>query len=101
MKSKQIELTSINNLNIQTLAQQLKTLANQALPIYTQKVEAIINNEIQDHNQIELTFDYMLDFCYDDKMLLLYKKLARYYFTINPQGTANYINYYRERYEDE
>ena len=89
------------NLNIQNITQQLKTLAKQALPIYTQKVEAIINNEIQDHNRIELTFDYMLDFCYDDEMLLLYKKLARYYFTINPQGTANYINYYRERYEDE
>jgi len=43
----------------------------------------------------------MLDYCFDDEMLLLYKKLARYYFTINPQGTANYINYYRERYEDE
>jgi len=90
----------MNELNIQTLAQQLKNLANQALPIYTQKVEAIINNEMQDHNQIELTFDGILDFCYDDEMLLLYKKLARYYFTINPQGTANYINYYRERYEN-
>ncbi len=91
----------MNELNPQILTQQLKTLAKQAIPIYTQKVEAIINNKIQDHNRIELTFDYMLDFCYDDEMLLLYKKLARYYFTINPQGTANYINYYRERYEDE
>jgi len=84
----------MNNSNIQTLA-------NQALPIYTQKIETIINNGIQDHNQIELTFDYMLDYCFNEEMLLLYKKLARYYFTINPQGTENYINYYRERYEDE
>jgi len=91
----------INELDVQDLAQQLKTLSNQAIPLYTLKVEAIINNEITDHNQIELTFDYMLDFCYDDEMLLLYKKLARYYFTVNPQGTANYIHYYRERYEDE
>ncbi len=95
------KLSNINDLNTQNLAQQLKTLAKQAIPTYTQKVEAIINNKIQDHNQIELTFDYMLDFCYDDEMLLLYKKLARYYFTINPQGTTNYINYYRERYEDD
>ena len=86
-------------MNIKVFAQQLKTLSNQAIPLYTQKVEAIINNEIIDHNHIELTFDYMLDFCYDDEMLLLYKKLARYYFTVNPQGTVNYINYYRERYE--
>jgi hypothetical protein len=92
---------NINDFNIQNLAQQLKTLANQAIPLYTQKVEDIINNKIQDHNHIELTFDYLLDYCYDDEMLLLYKKLARYYFKINPVGTANYINYYRERYEDE
>ena len=91
----------MNKKDIQELGNQLKTLAKQTLPLYTQKVETIINNKIQDHNQIELTFDYMLDFCYDDEMLLLYKKLARYYFTINPQGTANYINYYKERYEDE
>ena len=95
------EITNTNNLNIQNLTQQLKTLAKQAIPIYTQKVESIINNKIQDHNRIEFTFDGMLDFCYDDEMLLLYKKLARYYFTVNPQGTADYINYYRERYEDE
>jgi len=91
----------MNELNVQALAQQLKTLADQAIPLYTQKVEDIINNQITDHNHIELTFDGMLDFCYDDEMLLLYKKLSRYYFTVNPQGTANYINYYRERYEEE
>jgi hypothetical protein len=95
------EETNTNDFNIQNLAQQLKTIANQAIPLYTQKVEDIINNKIQDHNQIELTFDYLLDYCYDDEMLLLYKRLARYYFEINPVGTANYINYYRERYEDE
>ena len=91
----------MNELNVQVLAQQLKTLAKQAIPPYTQKVEDIINNKIQNNNHIELTFDGMLDFCYDDEMLLLYKKLARYYFKINPIGTANYINYYREMYEDE
>jgi len=88
-------------LNVQTLAQQLKNISKQAIPLYTQRVEDIINNKIQDHNQIELTFDGILDFCYDNEMLLLYKKLARYYFTVNPQGTANYITYYREMYENE
>jgi len=91
----------MNELNVQALAQQLKILANQAIAIYTQKVEAIIDNQITNHNRIELTFDAMLDFCYDDEMLLLYKKLARYYFIFNPQGTVNYINYYREMYENE
>jgi hypothetical protein len=42
----------MNELNVQNLAQQLKTLANQAISIYTQKVEAIINNQITDPNYI-------------------------------------------------
>ena len=80
------------------LAEQL----NQAIPpLYTQEVENIIYNKIEDQNHIERTFDGMLDFCYDDEMLLLYKKLARYYFTINSMVTADYINYYREMYEYE
>ena len=91
----------MNHRSFKNLAQQLKPLSNQAIPLYTQRVEDIINNQIIDHNHIELTFDGMLDFCYDDEILLLYKKLARYYFTVNPQGTADYINYYRERNEDE
>ena len=28
--------------------------------------------------------------------LALYKKLCRYYYTLNPAATADYVNYYRE-----
>jgi hypothetical protein len=34
-------------------------------------------------------------------MLLLYKKLCRYYWKINPQATADYINYYREMWDND
>ncbi len=46
----------------------------------------------------------MLDillFYENDDSLLLFKKLYKYYFTINPQVTAQYINYYREQNESE
>jgi len=43
----------------------------------------------------------MLDFCSDDKVLSLYKKLCRYYWNINPQVTANYINYFREMWDSD
>ena len=71
-------------------------LANQALSEYSVLVENIIVSKTADQNRIEHTLDGILDFCFDDQMLLLFKKLCRYYFTINPQATAFYINHYRE-----
>ncbi|HCY01176.1 MAG TPA: hypothetical protein DG754_13645 [Bacteroidales bacterium] len=61
----------------------------------------IINSQITDVKQIELTLNYMLDFCYDERMLQLYKELCRYYWDINPQATADYINYYREMWDSD
>ncbi len=36
------------------------------------------------------TLDGLLDFCFDPEALLLYRKLCRYYFTIDPVATAFY-----------
>ncbi len=43
----------------------------------------------------------MLDFCFDDKMLLLYKKLCRYYYDINPEATVSYVYAYREMWDEQ
>jgi hypothetical protein len=43
----------------------------------------------------------MLDFCFDDEMLVLYKNLCRYYFNIDPAATASYVHFYREMWENE
>lgn len=76
-------------------------LAQQAYTSYLPVVEGIINSKETDNNRIELTLDYMLEFCFDEKVLALYKKLCRYYVNINPQGTVDYIQYYRERWDEE
>ncbi len=65
-----------------------------------QNFEALIKSKTTNNNEIELLLDYMLDFCGDSQMLLLYKKLCRYYWEINPQATAIYINYYREMWDN-
>jgi len=75
----------MNKQEIYKFRNQLTILAEQALVIYEPQVNSIIANKVRDNNYIECTFD---------EMLFLYKKLARYYFTVNPQGTA----YYRESY---
>ena len=75
-------------------------LARQALSEYSVLVENIIISKTTDQNRIEHTLDGVLDFCFDADMLLLFKKLCRYYFTINPQATAFYIHTYCEMWDN-
>ena len=81
------------------IAQQ--NLARQALSEYSVLAENIIVSKTTDQSRIEHTLDGMLDFWFDADMLLLFKKLCRYYFTINPQATAFYINSYREMWDND
>jgi len=76
-------------------------LAKQAVGIYKQEVDEIIRSKNTDDHKIQLTLDYMLSFCFDEHMLLLYKKLCRYYWDLNPQATADYVNYYREMWDND
>jgi len=81
--------------------QGLFQLGQQANQIYRPQVEAIIQNKIANPNEIELLLDYMLGFCFDSDILLLYKKLCRYYFRINPHATAEYIYAYRDMWDED
>ena len=83
------------------LARMSSQLARQAVQQYGSDVEAILR-EIRslDHRRIEHTLDGMLDFCFDPSMLILYKKLCRYYFKIDPEATASYVYFYREMWDE-
>lgn len=83
------------------LAKETQNIANQAVDVYSPLVEHIIKSKSNDTNEIEHTLDYMLDYCFDDKILMLYKKLCRYYILINPETTVFYINSYREIWDSE
>ena len=41
----------------------------------------------------------MLDFGFDDRILVLFKKLCRYYYAIDPEATASYVYSYREMWD--
>jgi hypothetical protein len=85
--------------DIKAIVGQFSNLANEAFKVYTPIVNEIIEKQNQDENHIQRTLDYLLDFCFDEKMLTLYRRLCRYYWDINPHATANYIDYYREMYD--
>jgi hypothetical protein len=85
--------------SIGELARGAQKLARKAEGQYSVEVEAILKARSRDSRCIEKCLDGMLDFCFDDGILMLYKKLCRYYFTIDPEATASYVQAYREMWE--
>jgi hypothetical protein len=83
------------------LAEQIQALHREAYWQYLPKVEALIKCNIQDDNTIQALLDGLLDFCGEEQILLLFKKLCQYYWAINPQATAEYIHFYREIFDAE
>lgn len=83
------------------LAEQVQALHRLAYGQYLPQVDALIKSKTKDERAIQALLDGLLDFCGDEQMLLLFKKLCRYYWDINPQATANYVNFYRETFDSE
>ena len=51
--------------------------------------------------RIERCLGGVLDFCFDDQMLVLYKKLCRYYFDIDPEAAVSYVYAYRDMWGEQ
>ena len=83
------------------LAAAQQQLARQAEQQYSFEVDSILRDQCCDPGRIERLLDGMLDFCFNDEMLRLYKKLCRYYFKMDPKATVSYVNAYREMWDEE
>jgi len=83
------------------LAGGAQRLAREAVQQYSAEVDSILKGQSRDSMRIERCLDGMLDFCFDQGMLALFRKLCRYYFSIDPEGTASYVKAYREMWEGE
>jgi len=83
------------------LAESINKITQEAFIIYEAQVDEIYHNKIKDEKEIEHVIDVLLGYCYDDKMLLLFKRLCRYYYEINPKVTYEYVNIYREMWDEE
>lgn len=83
------------------LAESIQKNTQEAFIIYEVQVDRIYRNKVKDEKEIERVIDVLLDYCYDDKMLLLFKRLCRYYYEINPSATSEYVNIYRELWDEE
>lgn len=78
-----------------------KKLANQALDILGPECNDIIQSRCCDKQIIERLLDKLLDFCFDERILHLYRKLCRYYYHIDAEATVGYVNVYRDMWDDE
>jgi hypothetical protein len=87
--------------DIEKILENFRLIEVQAIDIYSKTVQDIIVSKSEDKKLIEHIFDGMLGFCYDEDMLKLFKKLCRYYYDIDPHATADYINIYREMWDNE
>lgn len=83
------------------LARGAQKLAREAVRQYSAEVEVILKTQSCDSRRIERCLDGMLDFCFDDEVLVSYKKLCRYYLDIDPAATASYIYAYREMWDEQ
>lgn len=87
--------------NIKSMAEQIALIHHKAYYVYKPQVETLISASVCDDNSIQQLLDRLLDHACNDEVLYLYKKLCRYYWDINPNTTVDYVNYYREMWDNE
>ncbi|MBK8805197.1 MAG: hypothetical protein IPO21_00545 [Bacteroidales bacterium] len=76
-------------------------LAKQAYEQYKPLVNNIIASQNKDVNHICYTLDFMLDFCFDNQMLQLFRCLCRYLHGLDANAAISYVNAYREMWDEE
>ena len=82
--------------DIETLAKQIQGMTEQALYSLTPIAEDIINGVITAEKDIDRHLSFMLDFCYDDSVLLLYKRVLRSLYKKHPELVRDYCHYYKD-----
>ena len=91
--------------NIFKLAEQVQSLqqeaVNQTLAFYEQEIESILQNKICNKQRIEQALDILLDVAFDERVLKLYRKLCRHYYSINPRASIFYVDSYREIWDQD
>ncbi|TWT74351.1 hypothetical protein [Allorhodopirellula solitaria] len=86
---------------IRDVACELNTLHMRAAAECDVLVNDLIDSSSKDIAQIERLLDQTLDACAHNSAFPSYKRLCRYYSTINLTGAAFYANAYREMWGDD
>jgi len=85
---------------IKNILEKRSELAHLAKVEYEPIVKQIIASDNRDTQIIERTLDGLLDFCFDDEILLLYRKLCRHLYSFDPEAACYYVNAYCEEWDE-
>ena len=85
---------------ISVLVESMNELSKSVLPDYKNFVKDVISNKITDIHEIERQLDYMLTFCFNEEILLLFKVVLRKIFRKHPDVVESYVTTYFEMYGD-
>jgi hypothetical protein len=86
---------------VRAIAEEMRKLQTVAVAQYTPVVGAIIATRCHDTRHIEHTLDRLLDIAGHPAGLELFRNLCRYYHSIAPAATADYIQAYRAMWDAE
>ncbi|MGE0437839.1 MAG: hypothetical protein AB7P94_12945 [Steroidobacteraceae bacterium] len=87
--------------NIARLGKQANELQRRAVQMNAAAVERIVRTRSRDAQEIEHALDRLLDCACVPEGLELFKTLCRYYYTLDPNAAAGYVNCYREMWEQD
>jgi len=87
--------------SVGVLVRQIKGMADNVFPIYKAFADNVIRGQIRDISQIEHNLDSMLSFCFDDRILLLFKQIMRKLYKQYPETVYTYVKAYRDMYEEQ
>jgi hypothetical protein len=102
MKKKPVTSAVNGNIDdIMDLAASLNALHRQITDAYTPIVENLIQSRSRDSQQIEHTLDHLLGCACIPEGLALFKSLCRYYYTLNPAASGDYVGIFRDMWDSE
>ena len=87
------------DMDIKAMAERIQDISDLSYNYYKPLVDRIIAEKASE-KEVEHLLDYMLDVCHDDRMLNLFKKICRRYYSLYPEMIASEILAYKEWYEE-
>ncbi len=87
------------DMDINGIAERIQDASELSYSYYKSLVDRIIAEKASE-KEVEHLLDYMFDVCHDDRMLNLFKKVCRRYYSLYPEMIVSEILAYKEWYED-
>lgn len=86
---------------VKNLVNLQKEAVKHTLAYWKPEAENIIISKSEDIDRIEHTLDALCEVAFNEEVLKVFKRLCRYYYSIDPLATAKQIQTYREMWDNQ